>query len=187
MHNPIIFFKRFLASPKAVGALLPTSLSTARVMASPIDPKGIVLEVGAGTGSITQGILERIKDPSRLTSVEIDPKLAVEFKKNFPNVRLEIRDAEDVLRETSDSYDAIVSGVPFTVMKPDKRERMFRLIKERLRPNGVFVAIQYSLSSKKELEQNFRNVDIKMSPVNAPPAFIYVCREPMSNIQAPNS
>lgn len=181
-HNPFIFFKRFLASPIAVGAVLPTSLQTARIMASPINPKGTVLEMGAGTGSITQGILERIEDASQLTSVEIDPELAEEFKKNFPSVKLEVGDAEDALAK-GPAYDAIISGVPFSVMNQEKRERMFLLIKEKLNPDGVFVAIQYSLSSKKELDRNFRSVKIKFSPVNAPPAFLYICREPILNVK----
>jgi phospholipid N-methyltransferase len=182
-HNPFIFFKRFLASPIAVGAVLPTSLQTARIMASPIDPKGTVCELGAGTGSITQGILERIERPDQLTSVEIDPELAMEFKKNFPDVKLLVGDAEEALAN-GPSYDAIISGVPFTVMNPEKRERMFALVKKKLNPQGVFVAIQYSLSSKKELERNFRSVKIRFSPLNAPPAFLYICRKPILEVPA---
>lgn len=180
-HNPFVFFKRFLASPVAVGAVLPTSLATARIMAAPIDPNGRVLEMGSGTGSITQGILERITDPARLTCVEIDAELARAFHGNFPNVNLIVGDAENVLGE-SQPFDAIISGVPFTVMDPAKRERIFELIKRKLAPGGVFVAIQYSLSSKAELERNFRNVKVKFSPLNLPPAAIYVCRVPILEV-----
>lgn len=175
--KPLTFLKRFFASPIAVGAVWPTSLATARIMASPVDPKGTVLEMGAGTGSITEGIVERLNDASNLTSVEIDPKLAEVFRKNFPQLRLEVRDAEDVLRE-SGGFDAIVSGVPLSIMEEGKRKRMLGLIKQKLNADGVFVAIQYSLVSKQELEQNFGTVDIKFSPLNVPPAFIYICRGP---------
>lgn len=176
-HNPVTFFKRYLASPIAVGAFFPTSLATGRMMAGPAKADGTVLEMGAGTGSITQGILEHIANPSQLTSVEIDPELAAEFRKNFPQVNLIVGDAEETLRQGA-GWDAIISGVPFTVMEPTKRERMFKLIMERLKPKGVFVAIQYSLSSKKELEQRFEDVQILFSPFNLPPAFVYVCRTP---------
>lgn len=175
--QPITFFKRFLASPIAVGAVLPTSLSTARIMASPIDPMGSVLELGAGTGSITQGLLLRLTDSSRLTSVEIDPQLAKAFKKNYPNIRLEIKDAEDVLQQGG-SYDAIISGIPLSIMEAKKKANLLELIKQKLNPGGVFVAIQYSLVSKRELEKNFHSVTIKFSPLNVPPAFIYVCKNP---------
>lgn len=178
IHNPITFFKRFLASPIAVGAILPTSLATARVMVSPIAPDGRVLEMGAGTGSITQGILEHIKDPHQLTAVEIDPELADEFRKNFPNVNLIVGDAEDALRASA-PFDAIISGVPFTWMNAAKRDRMFELVKQRLNPGGVFVVISYSLVSKTNLENSFRDVKLNFSPLNLPPAVIYICREPI--------
>jgi len=177
-HNPFVFFKRFLAHPVAVGAVLPTSLQTARIMADPANPNGTILEMGAGTGSITQGILEHIKDPKNLTSVEIDPDLAEEFKKNFPNVKLVVGDVEEVLR-SGQKYDAIISGIPFSVMEAEKKKRIYDLISIKLNPGGVFVAIQYSLVSKKELGERFKHVDIKFSPLNAPPAFVYVCREPV--------
>ncbi|MBD3251341.1 methyltransferase domain-containing protein [Candidatus Uhrbacteria bacterium] len=175
--RPLAFFKQFLAHPREVGAILPTSLRTARVMASPIRSTDRVLEMGAGTGTITEAILERIEDPSQLTSVELDPELAKKFRTNYPNVHLVVGDAEEVLRNLSDT-DAIISGIPFTVMKKDKRERMFDLIKNRLSPTGVFVAIQYSLSTRKALQSIFRSVEIRWSPLNVPPAFVYICRDP---------
>jgi len=176
-HNPVTFFKRFVASPIAVGAILPTSIATARVMAAPIPKGGNVLELGAGTGSITQGIIERIGDPTRLTSIEIDPELAKEFKKNFPSVNLCVTDAEEILKK-NESYDAIVSGIPFTIMTPAKRARMFDLITKRLKPGGVFTAIQYSMTSLNELKEYFGSVKIRFSPLNVPPAIVYVCRDP---------
>ncbi len=176
-HNPVTFFKRFVASPIAVGAVMPTSLATARVMAAPIPKGGTVLEIGAGTGSITQGILERIGDASRLTSIELDPDLGAEFQKNFPHVRLIIGDAEDALKKNI-TYDAIISGIPFTIMPAAKRARMFDLITKRLKSDGVFVAIQYSLTSLHELKEYFTSVHVRFSAFNVPPAVAYVCKGP---------
>jgi phospholipid N-methyltransferase len=178
-HNPLVFFRRFLTSPQAVGAVMPSSVQTARVMASSIKPNDRVLEIGAGTGALTQSILERLSSPAQLTSVEIDPALCMEFAANFPDVRLVTGDAEDILK-TSSGYDAIISGIPFAIMEPTKRARMFSLIGERLNQGGMFVAFQYSLSSKTELEKLFKDVQVKFSPLNVPPAAVYVCREPIT-------
>ena len=178
-HNPFVFFRQFLAHPIAVGAILPTSLATARMMAAPANPQGTILELGAGTGSITQGILEHLADPSHLTSVEIDPALANEFRANFPHIHLVVDDAEQALFNGT-GWDTIISGVPFTVMKPEKRARLFDLIKQKLSPTGVFVAIQYSLSSKAQLQRHFQDVTVRFSPLNLPPAVVYVCRGPIS-------
>jgi phospholipid N-methyltransferase len=172
--NPVTFFKRFIASPVSVGAILPSSAATARLMAEPIPKGGTVLEIGAGTGSLTHGILERIGDTSRLTSVELDPELANAFHKKFPTVRLLTEDAETILKRKA-SYDAIVSGIPFAIMTPAKRACMFDLIAKRLKPNGQFIAFQYSLSSLQELKDYFKSVRIRFSAFNVPPAVIYIC------------
>lgn len=141
-----------------------------------IDPSMSVLEIGAGTGTITSSIIKRIQQPERLTSVEIDQTLAGQFKKDFPLVQLINRDVEEVLREEK-TYDIIISGIPFVSMNAEKRARVFQLIKERLNPNGSFIAFQYSLYTKKELETLFPRVDIKFSLWNLPPAFIYFCKK----------
>jgi phospholipid N-methyltransferase len=180
IHNPLVFFRRFLTSPKSVGAVMPSSAMTARVMTESIKPDDRVLEIGAGTGALTESILERLSSPTQLTSVEIDPELCKEFAQNFPNVRLVTGDAEDILK-TSTGFDAIISGIPFAIMEPTKRARMFSLIGERLSPGGMFVAFQYSLSSKTELEKLFKDVQVKFSPLNVPPAAVYICREPISS------
>jgi phospholipid N-methyltransferase len=179
-HNPLVFFKRFLTSPQSIGAVMPSGIQLARTMAASIKPGDRVLEIGAGTGALTQSILNRLDSPAQLTSVEIDPELCKEFTKNFPSVHLITGDAEDILKASS-NFDAIISGIPFAVMEPTKRDRMFTLIGERLSPGGMFVAFQYSLSSKTELEKLFKDVQVKFSPLNIPPAAVYICREPIAS------
>jgi phospholipid N-methyltransferase len=173
--HALLFFKRFLASPATIGAIAPTSNRTAYIMCAPVNAHGRVLEIGAGTGAITQALVRHLTDPSRLTSVEMDPVLAAQLKKNLPQLHLLVDDAENILRD-GQGWDAIVSGIPFVAMERHKRARMFELIGRKLNTGGVFVAFQYSLSTKKELEKLFRTVEIKLSPLNIPPAFIYVCR-----------
>src|SRR3989344_2320160 len=174
-RHPLLFFKRFLASPATIGAVMPTSAATACIMCASINPQGTGLEIGAGTGSITQAIITRLTDPSQLTSVEMDNILADQLKKSFPHLQLITGDAEQVLINGT-GWDAIVSGIPFVVMEPAKRARMFELIHQKLNPGGVFVAFQYSLSTRDELKVLFETVEVKFSLFNIPPAFVYVCR-----------
>ncbi len=176
-HSIPLFIKRFFVTPAVIGTIAPTSTSTARKMAAPIPPNATVLEIGAGTGSMTQGILERLDNPSQLTSVEIDPELAKEFRVNFPNVTLNVGDAEEVMRTTS-NLDAIVSGIPFAVMDAQKRTRMFQAVARAIKPDGLFIPIQYGLTLRRELEQHFSDVRIGFSFWNIPPTFFYICRKP---------
>lgn len=174
--SPLLFLKRFLNNPAHIGAIAPTSLATARKMSAPINPEANILELGAGTGTITQAILERIKRQDQLTSVEIDPHLAAILRQNFPSTKILIEDIEETLKRDA-KYDIIISGIPFVSMNKEKRNRVFKLIKEQLAPDGQFIAFQYSLYTKRELERIFDHVEIKFSLWNLPPAFIYFCKK----------
>lgn len=174
--HPMHFLKQFFVSPKTVGAVAPTSQVTAAMMARPISSSATVLEIGAGTGAITSEVLQRISNSSQLTAVEIDPKLAAILRKNFPTLDIQIEDVELSLQKEI-AYDVIISGIPFVSMDKKKRDRIFKLIQQRLKTNGLFIAFQYSLYTKKELEHTFSKVDIQFSPQNLPPAFIYICQK----------
>jgi phospholipid N-methyltransferase len=177
-HRTSLFIQRFFASPILIGTIAPTSASTARKMAAPIpSPDSSVLEIGAGDGSITQGIVERVKNHARITCVEIDPELAKAFKQNFPDITLYTEDAEDVLRRTP-HVDAIVSGIPFSIMDAQKRARMFAEAARAIGPDGVFIPIQYALTLRGELKNYFDDVRIGFSFWNIPPTFFYICKKP---------
>ena len=69
------FLKGWIDKPKAVGAIVPTSGVTARKMASVVNPhSGLpVLELGPGTGPVTEALVARGVDPARLVLVEVNP------------------------------------------------------------------------------------------------------------------
>ena len=66
------FLRALLTRPKHVGAVAPSSRMLARAIADEVDPSrpGPVLELGPGTGVITQALLERGVAPERLTTIE---------------------------------------------------------------------------------------------------------------------
>ena len=71
------FLKALLTRPKVVGAIIPSSPALAKAMARQIDPKrGPVLEIGPGTGVISEAILQRGVPPSQLILLEFDEELA---------------------------------------------------------------------------------------------------------------
>ena len=72
------FLRAFLANPRQVGAILPTSRWAVRAMLDLADVRRaeLVVELGAGTGVQTGEILNRLAPGARLVSLEIDPALA---------------------------------------------------------------------------------------------------------------
>src|SRR3954462_15344302 len=82
----------FLAHPRQVGAVLPTSHAAVRDMLDMADIPGaqLVVELGAGTGVQTGEILARLKPGAQLVAVEIDPRLAQLLEERYADRRLTV-------------------------------------------------------------------------------------------------
>src|SRR5262245_50241965 len=68
------FLRTWIEKPLTVGAVAPSGKALARVMAGYVDPgaKGPIVELGPGTGPVTEALVERGIDPARLTLVEYE-------------------------------------------------------------------------------------------------------------------
>jgi len=165
---------QFLKRPRQIGSVAASSRWLSETMAQQSDTTGRVLELGAGTGPITELLLQKSRN---LEAVELDSALATHLRGRFPGLIVHERDVEDVLREAKGPYRSIISGIPFAVMSKDKRDRVFRLIRERLEPGGRFVMFQYSKTTERELRELFgdANVTAIFVPWNIPPAFVFTC------------
>ena len=87
------FLRSFLAHPRQVGAVLPTSRRAVGDMLDMADVPAakLVVELGAGTGSHTGPILERLAPNARLFAFEIDPDLAGILRQRYDDdPRLEV-------------------------------------------------------------------------------------------------
>src|SRR6202047_4533118 len=84
------FFKSGLDNPAVAGALSPSGRFLARMMARYVDPRkaGPVVELGPGTGAITEALLARGIAPGRLFLVEFDPGFCKLLKRRFPGVHV---------------------------------------------------------------------------------------------------
>ena len=85
-HN-VQFLSAWFRNPRQAGALLPSGASLAQAMAAPVDPaRGLVIELGVGTGAITRALIARGVTPEQLILVEKDPALFGEMQRRFPGV-----------------------------------------------------------------------------------------------------
>ena len=80
------FFRTWIEKPLTVGAVAPSGKALARVMANYVDPRcaGPIVELGPGTGPVTEALVERGIDPARLTLVEFDPEFCRLLRQRFP-------------------------------------------------------------------------------------------------------
>lgn len=84
-----LFFGLWLQKPLQIAAITPSSTRLAAVMAGLVDLSrpGPVLELGAGTGSLTRGLLRRLPQADRIIALEREPSLAATLRRDFPGMR----------------------------------------------------------------------------------------------------
>jgi phospholipid N-methyltransferase len=179
-----LFFRAFLAHPRLVGAVLPTSRRAVRDMLDLADVPAarLVVEFGAGTGVYTREILARLGPDARLLALEIDPDLAAGLSTQFSDPRLSIvcGSAEHVERHLDGARaDIVVSGLPFTSLGVMLRRSILERARSVLAPGGVMLVLQYSPLIRSELDRLFGSVRQRVCPYNLPPAVLFVCADPV--------
>jgi phospholipid N-methyltransferase len=180
LSDRLRFLQAFVAHPRQVGAVLPTSRRAVRDMLDLADVPGadLVVELGAGTGSQTEEILARLGPGARLIALEIDPRLAKLLAERYDDPRLQVVcDSAENLQDHLDgaTADVVVCALPFTSLPPPLRQRMLDVLPAAVGNSGVAVVIQYSPLIEPELRKRFPTVRRRISPLNVPPAFLFSC------------
>ncbi len=154
--HSIRFFKRYLTDPRSVGAIAPSSTGLSQALCDPYrrcDRPARVLEVGAGTGSVTRHIGRLLRVDDRLDICEVNPVFGdileqdVLTNRDFRDplaagrVRLLRQPVQELVGV--EPYDFIVSGLPFTAFELKDVEDIFEVIKRCLKPGGVLSYFEY--------------------------------------------
>ena len=106
-----------------MGAVMPSSKLLARTMAQYVDveSEGPVVELGPGTGAITNALIEHGVDQKRLVLVEYNPGFCALLRDRYPQAKVVQGDAYALRDSLGDVLDApasaVVSGLPL-VTKP---------------------------------------------------------------------
>jgi len=174
------FLRGLIARPKNVGAIAPSSPALARAIAQQVDPAatGPVLELGPGTGVVTEALIERGVVPERITAVEYDADFAKLVAKRFPRVHVVRGDAFDLANTlgTGAPFAAIVSGLPLLNHPLERRRALIEGALERLRPGAPYV--QFSYGTRPPIEAPV-GASVRRAAViwlNLPPARVWVYR-----------
>jgi phosphatidylethanolamine/phosphatidyl-N-methylethanolamine N-methyltransferase len=178
------FIRTWIDNPVLTGAVSPSGRFLARMMARAVDPNGTgpIVELGPGTGPITQALLKRGVDPRRLLLVEFDGAFCRLLRKRFPGVQVVQADAyalrdsmKNVLVEPA---DAVVSSLPL-LNKPDaQRLALLDDAFALMVPNGNFVQFTYGMNSPVPRDAASA-YEADVSPpvwLNLPPARVWIYR-----------
>ncbi len=145
----LLFILSLLKSPSTVGALVPSSPQLSKLIASQVGwESSYVLEVGAGTGSITEALLNSGFPASRLLVIERDPSLAAHLRRRFPDIRVRCGDAENsgaILCEEGISHvQTLISSLPLLNLNGDNRIAIVRGMMEVLAADGQLIQFTYA-------------------------------------------
>lgn len=148
------FFKIWLRRPGQLGAVLPSSRGLAAAVAACIDVQapGIVVELGGGTGKVTEALLDAGVSVSSLIVVECEPALCEVIAARLPDVRLLCADARDLKalltqHGITEPVKAVVSGLPLLCLKRDDCQRILSASFDIMGEGGDFVQFTYGPAS----------------------------------------
>ncbi len=182
--DEVRFIRSWIERPLSTGAVTPSGKILARAMARYVDPEstGPVVELGPGTGPVTEALVAAGVDPARLVLVEFNPTFCRLLRARYPEATLVQGDAYSMRRllETLllQPAAAVVSGLPL-VTKPIKmRLRLLRDAFDLMLPGAPFVQFTYSVASPvPKRAGGFTAEASERIWMNIPPARVWVYRK----------
>ncbi|HEY5234244.1 MAG TPA: methyltransferase domain-containing protein [Verrucomicrobiae bacterium] len=183
LSDSTVFLREWLANPQRTGSVAPSSPQLAAAMARwlPADPESFVLELGPGTGPVTDALLKRGLREETLVAIEHNPKMADLLREKFPRARIITGDAwqlDDLLRglrEPVESVGAVISSLPLLNFSEEQARALAQKIRAVLEPDGNWVQFTYRIHKLRPRgASTFRLRASKIVWLNLPPARVSV-------------
>jgi len=184
LDDEVRFIRSWIERPLSIGAVTPSGKLLARTMAAYVDPdsNGPVVELGPGTGPVTEALVEAGVSPSRLVLVEFNPSFCRILRSRYPAATLVQGDAYSMRRllETLllQPAAAVVSGLPLVTKPITERLRLIRDAFDLMVPGAPFVQFTYSVAAP--LPKQIGGFSVEASEriwMNIPPARVWVYRK----------
>jgi phospholipid N-methyltransferase len=195
------FFSNAFRDWDQTASFLPSSryLVDALVAGAALADARAVVELGPGTGTVTEALLAAMHPDAKLYAVEIDGPLLEATARRLPDPRLvpihgSAADIRELLAAAGHDgpVDAIVSCLGMSLLPPELRQSIMDSSLAALGPRGVFVQYGYLHAkvvvyspvrgwSRFDLEaylgRHFDEIRQQRVIANFPPADVFVCRQ----------
>jgi phosphatidylethanolamine/phosphatidyl-N-methylethanolamine N-methyltransferase len=183
LDDEMQFIRSWLEKPLRTGAVMPSSKLLARAMARHVDPLSVgpVIELGPGTGPVTEALVQRGIDPKRLVLVEFNPDFCRLLRTRYPAATVVQGDAyrlrrllESTVREGA---AAVVSSLPLVTKPLRTRLRLISDATALMAPGAPFVQFTYAMVPP--IPKHLSGIAAESSELiwmNLPPARIWVYR-----------
>jgi phosphatidylethanolamine/phosphatidyl-N-methylethanolamine N-methyltransferase len=179
------FIRSWFDSPLKAGAVSPSGRFLARAMAKCVDPKapGLIVELGPGTGPVTEALIARGVPADKLVLVEYDASFCKLLERRFPGVHLLQGDAyrlSETLRHLhGEKISTVVSSLPLLTRPERERIALLDEAFDLMGPDGDFIQFTYGLVSPMPLKfsrrtaADYRGVVSQPVWLNLPPARVW--------------
>jgi len=181
--DDVRFIRSWFEKPLTTGAVTPSGKALARTMAAYVDPArpGPVIELGPGTGPVTEALVAQGVDPSRLLLVEFDPTFCRLLRARYPEATVVQGDAYSLKRLLGGLLQqpaaAVVSGLPLFTKPMQMRLRLLFEAFVLMSAGAPFVQFTYNAVSP--IPKRLDRVTAEASEriwMNIPPARVWVYR-----------
>jgi phosphatidylethanolamine/phosphatidyl-N-methylethanolamine N-methyltransferase len=178
------FLRSWIERPLVTGAVTPSGKMLARTMASYVDPRvpGPVIELGPGTGPVTDALVRRGVAQDRLVLVEYNPDFCKLLKRRFPKAAIIQGDAYDIREALEDVINepaaAVISSLPLFTKPLETRRQLLDAAGELLHPGAPFIQFTYAVVPP--IPPNPERYTASASNrvwLNIPPARVWVYRD----------
>jgi phosphatidylethanolamine/phosphatidyl-N-methylethanolamine N-methyltransferase len=184
LDDEVRFLRSWIEKPLHMGAVMPSGRVLARTMAQyvNINSSAPVVELGPGTGAITNALIERGVDQKRLVLVEYNPGFCALLRDRYPHAKVVQGDAyalrDSLWNVLSAPASAVVSGLPLVTKPMLTRLKLIRDAFVALAPGAPFVQFTYSVAPP--IPKSLPGVSTEASEriwMNLPPARVWVYRK----------
>jgi len=184
LDDEMRFIRSWIEKPLSIGSVTPSSRALARAMAAYVDPdsKGPVIELGPGTGPVTEALVAHGIDPARLILLEFDPTFCRLLRRRYPAATVVEGDAYSLKRALGSHLAApaaaVVSGLPLFTKPLKTRLKLVYEAFALMLPGAPFV--QFTYATVPPIPKALDRVRSEASEriwMNIPPARIWVYRK----------
>jgi phosphatidylethanolamine/phosphatidyl-N-methylethanolamine N-methyltransferase len=183
LTDSTVFLREWFVNPQGTGAVAPSSPQLGAAMARwlPRNPESFVLELGPGTGAVTDALLKRGLREDRLIAIEFNPNLAKLLRKRFRRAHIITGDAWDLdtllaeLPQQVTAVGAVISSLPLLNFPKQQADVLAQKIRAILEPRGRFVQYSYHIvKDRTRGGEDFKLLSSRIVWLNLPPARVSV-------------
>jgi phosphatidylethanolamine/phosphatidyl-N-methylethanolamine N-methyltransferase len=170
LADPLLFLRGWSRHPVAVGGPFASSGWTARRLAqatlgAAIAGGGPVLELGAGTGPVTEALIEAGCPVDQIVVVERDAELCGLLERRFSGLHVLHGNAlelgEILARARISSVRVVLSGLPMRVIPPQAAARCYSQAFQLMPPGGAIIQYTYGFRPPVDPDEAVPKLDAK--------------------------